>query len=173
MSGFLDYYAILEVDPAATPDQLRAAFKKQALRWHPDRNRDVDTTEQMRAVIEAKLILLDPEAREKYDREYRRFRAESARTAEAPGPSRRQTAAPRPAPPAEDFAVDDELLKKWMENAKRQSVGLVAQAIRDFKGMSAAGAGAAAKEAVNVLAMQILIGVLATVVILLVRACKG
>ena len=61
---FKDYYAILEIDVTASEEDIKAAFKKQALKWHPDRNIGKDTTSIMQDINEAKLILLDFEARE-------------------------------------------------------------------------------------------------------------
>ena len=37
--AFIDYYKILNVSEKATPDDIKIAFKKQAMKWHPDRNK--------------------------------------------------------------------------------------------------------------------------------------
>ena len=78
---FQDYYQILEIEFGANSEQIKSAFKKQAMKWHPDKNLDKDTTEIMQAINEAKLILLDPEARAKYDKEYLKFIYEKQRRA--------------------------------------------------------------------------------------------
>lgn len=71
---FKDYYAILEIDVSASKDDIKSAFKIQSLRWHPDRNIGNNTTSIMQDINEAKLILLDTEARERYNKEYHNFK---------------------------------------------------------------------------------------------------
>ncbi|MBX2893552.1 MAG: DnaJ domain-containing protein [Saprospiraceae bacterium] len=51
---FKDYYAILEIGNDATSEEIKSAFKKQALNWHPDRNPGVDTTSKMQVINEAR-----------------------------------------------------------------------------------------------------------------------
>ena len=60
---FIDYYELLEIDSSASPVDIKSAFKKQALKWHPDKNPGIDTTEMMQRINEAYLILKDEEAR--------------------------------------------------------------------------------------------------------------
>ena len=71
---FRDYYAILAIDQNANQEEIKSAFKRQALKWHPDKNPGIDTTSKMQLINEAKLILLDRDARGKYDVEYNRYK---------------------------------------------------------------------------------------------------
>ena len=77
MKPFIDYYAILGICPNATTTDIKTAFKKQSLKWHPDRNRGIDTTKKMQEINEAKRILLDKALKVKYNRDYSRFKESS------------------------------------------------------------------------------------------------
>ena len=55
---FIDYYALLEVDFNATSEEIKIAFKKQALKWHPDRNLGKDTTKMNNPAAELRGIML-------------------------------------------------------------------------------------------------------------------
>lgn len=63
-----DYYEILAVDRTATQTQIRAAFKRMAMRYHPDRNPgNKDAEETFKIVNEAYHTLSDPEKKLRYD----------------------------------------------------------------------------------------------------------
>jgi DnaJ-class molecular chaperone len=62
------FYQILQVDPAADPEVIDAAFRRLALKYHPDRSTDSNAAERMRELLEAKNILSDPTRRRAYDR---------------------------------------------------------------------------------------------------------
>jgi hypothetical protein len=61
------YYQTLQVDPAADPEVIDAAFRRLALKYHPDRSTVPDAADRMRDLLEAKAILSDPSRRRAYD----------------------------------------------------------------------------------------------------------
>lgn len=68
MAGKQDYYEILGVSRTASPEEIKKAFKKMALKYHPDRNPgDKEAEEKFKKVNEANEVLSDPEKRQIYD----------------------------------------------------------------------------------------------------------
>ncbi|XP_061663820.1 dnaJ homolog subfamily B member 9-like [Syngnathoides biaculeatus] len=63
-----DYYDILGVPRDATERQIKKAFHKLALKYHPDRNKDWDAEAKFREVAEAYETLSDDKRRRDYDR---------------------------------------------------------------------------------------------------------
>jgi len=61
------YYQVLQVDPAADPEVIDAAFRRLALKYHPDRSAVPDAADRMRQLLEAKACLSDPAKRRAYD----------------------------------------------------------------------------------------------------------
>jgi molecular chaperone DnaJ len=62
-----DYYEVLGVDRKATKDEIRRAYRKLALKYHPDRNKEPDAAEKFKEVSEAYAILSDDNKRLQYD----------------------------------------------------------------------------------------------------------
>lgn len=52
-------YIILGVPPTATQEQIRSAYKKLILKWHPDRNKSPEAEEMTKKIIAAYTILKD------------------------------------------------------------------------------------------------------------------
>ncbi|HDL90589.1 MAG TPA: J domain-containing protein [Thermodesulforhabdus norvegica] len=68
-----DYYKILGVRPDATKDEIKKAYRRLALQYHPDRNPgDPQAEEMFKKISEAYAVLIDPEKRAQYDR-YRMY----------------------------------------------------------------------------------------------------
>ena len=65
---FKDYYKILGVEKSATKDEINKAFRKLALKYHPDKNPNNKAAEEkFKEITEAHEVLSDPEKRKKYD----------------------------------------------------------------------------------------------------------
>lgn len=63
-----DYYEVLGVDKNATADELKKAYRKLALKYHPDRNPgDKEAEEKFKEAAEAYDVLSNPDKRSKYD----------------------------------------------------------------------------------------------------------
>jgi curved DNA-binding protein len=65
---YKDYYKILGVDRKATQDEIKKAFRKLAMKYHPDQNKDnKQAEEKFKEINEAYEVLSDPKKRERYD----------------------------------------------------------------------------------------------------------
>ena len=99
MSSASDHYATLQVDPSASPEQVKAAYLRQVSIWHPDRNPSEQATARTARINAAWEVLGDPARRATYDR--RRKRAATASPSSRPAtPSARRAQPARTARPA-------------------------------------------------------------------------
>ena len=65
----LDYYEVLGIQKNASDAEIKSAFRKKAMQYHPDRNTgDKAAEEKFKEVFEAYSVLSDPDKKEKYDR---------------------------------------------------------------------------------------------------------
>lgn len=63
-----DYYEILEIEKDASIDDIKRAYRKLALKYHPDINKqDVDAKDKFIEIKEAYETLVDPQKRQIYD----------------------------------------------------------------------------------------------------------
>ncbi|MCJ7633922.1 molecular chaperone DnaJ [Candidatus Bathyarchaeota archaeon] len=62
-----DYYEILSVSKNASKDEIKEAYRKLAMQYHPDRNKSPDAEEKFKELSEAYAVLSDDDKRKQYD----------------------------------------------------------------------------------------------------------
>ena len=67
MANKRDYYEILGISKNANDEQIKSAFRKKALEFHPDRNKAENAEQKFKEINEAYQIISDSEKRSKYD----------------------------------------------------------------------------------------------------------
>ena len=76
-----DIYAFLSITPTSTESEIRKAYRKQSLLYHPDKNPSPSAVEKFHHLNVALAILLSPTARIAYDNVRKAKAAKAARTA--------------------------------------------------------------------------------------------
>ena len=139
----INYYDLLGVSRDASLKEINKAYKREASKWHPDKNSAPEAKERMQLINEARFILTDNDARTRYNREleaYYAFKSEADYD--------------------KDYVFKDEILFKWMQNAKKQSKDLTVAAIDDLIGMSSSAVSAAYNKTKYLIAIYLSIIVL-------------
>ncbi|KAJ0012994.1 hypothetical protein NQD34_017328 [Periophthalmus magnuspinnatus] len=62
-----DFYKVLGVSPDSNEDEIKKAYRKLALKFHPDKNSDAEAEDKFKEIAEAYEILTDPKKRNIYD----------------------------------------------------------------------------------------------------------
>ena len=68
MAAKRDYYEVLEVSKNTTPEEIKKAYRKKAIQYHPDKNPgDKQAEEKFKEAAEAYEVLSNPEKKQRYD----------------------------------------------------------------------------------------------------------
>ena len=62
-----DFYKLLGISKTATPDEIKKAYRKLALQYHPDRNKTKEASAKFKEIGKAYEVLSDPQKRQTYD----------------------------------------------------------------------------------------------------------
>lgn len=62
-----DYYKILGIPAGSNEDEIKKAYRRMALKFHPDKNKDPNAEEKFKEIAEAYEVLSDPKKRVIYD----------------------------------------------------------------------------------------------------------
>lgn len=143
---FVDYYSLLEISSDSSVAEIKNAYKKQALRWHPDKNSQ-DTTHRMQLINEAKLILLDEEARKRYNIEYLKFRQSQNEEKFKQTDTKKESESEFERKESysyeyREYNIQDDVLASWIQNARRQAKEIIKETIE----LSSVGGKAALQE---------------------------
>ena len=83
-TDFKDYYSVLGVKKNASPDEIKKAFRKLAVKYHPDRNPNNKIAEEkFKEISEAYEVLSDKENRQKYD-QFGRYWQQAGKASQSP-----------------------------------------------------------------------------------------
>merc|ERR1712130_920733 len=66
--GGKDFYKVLGIVKGATDDEIKKAYRKMALKYHPDKNKAPDADEKFKDIAYAYEVLSDKKKRDVYDR---------------------------------------------------------------------------------------------------------
>lgn len=134
---FVDHYAVLGLAYNASKEEIRIAYRTLAKRWHPDRNPDIDTTQQMQQIVSSYTLLKDDEAKERYNREYERFKKTTFAEDTTNSNNKKYNSKKEPFSQHNyDYEPVDEILKDWMERANQQAKDFVANLTKEAKGIA-------------------------------------
>ena len=111
-----DYYKILEINPGATKEEVKKAYRKMALKWHPDKNKSEEATQRMQDINEAYKILYDDILREKYYREYLLFMKYGQEQDNSKDEQKKEQTQPY-----YDYEIYDESLKEAIRQAREEA----------------------------------------------------
>lgn len=135
-----DYYKILNTPRYSSAEEVKFAYRTMSMKWHPDKNPNANVTTIMQDINEAYAILKDPIKRERYNKEYDIFFAQSTSM------SFTQSETEYSEEYEYDYNIKDEELKDDIANARQYAKDLVDEFLKSFKEASKAAVKSAAKQ---------------------------
>lgn len=137
---FTDYYIVLGVDISASAEKIKTAYRSLSKKWHPDLNSDSDVTNIMQLINEAYCILGNPQKRERYNEEYRKYQEYRKRTEIARHAAQQNRennfqheSTHKSTSFNSDYNVSDEYVKSDIENARKRAKEYVDEFMQELR----------------------------------------
>lgn len=137
---FIDYYKVLGVVISASAEEIKTAYHSLSKKWHPDLNPDRDVTDIMQLINEAYCILGNPQKRERYNEEYRKYQEYRKRTEiarQAAQQHRKSNSQHESTHQSTSFNseynVSDEHVKSDIENARKRAKEYVDEFMQELR----------------------------------------
>ena len=134
-----NHYKTLELEPTATKEEVKKAYRRLALQFHPDKNKSPDAHEKFIAINEAYLLIYDNEARIKYDHEYQYYFGQKVRTESTNSQQHRHEEKREEAKSSNqkqrESQFEDEDLNQWTRNARQQAESFAKMSFDDFSNL--------------------------------------
>lgn len=162
---FVDYYNVLEIEYTSSESDIKKAFRSCSIKYHPDKNPDIDSTSKMQDINEAYLILKDREAKARYDVQYfnyKEFYQKETNNHSSDESFKNDFS----------FSFDDDILKRWMMNARRQAFTLAKESIKEFKELGVKSVKEGGKKAGEMLIAQIGVAILFSIIFAFSKSCS-
>ena len=169
---FKDYYKILGVSLSANDAEIKKAYREMSMKWHPDRNPDIDVTATMQDINEAYTILKDAVKRSRYDKEYQRFRGTFDKEDKAQDTVKTENDNQSQSEWTYEYDVQDENLKEDIKNAREYAKKLVKEFLKELKESSKVAVKGAATNAFNYTIGWVVAGIILTIIGSIIRTCN-
>ena len=162
MATEVDYYELLEIERGADDKSVKTAFRRLAMRYHPDKNPGRDTKQQMQDVNEAYNILKDDISKGHYDKEYLTFKQVIA--VRKPEPKQQESSYSYNDRYDYDYDIQDEDLRDDVNEAREAARNYVNEFFSALRENSKAAASGAWEE----MKVYVYIGIIGTIIYLLI-----
>lgn len=169
---FKDYYKILGISISADNAEIKRAYRQLSIKWHPDKNPDIEVTSTMQDINEAYAILKDPVKKSRYDEEYRRFREAFEQIETTNDKVKNEEKKSSQSNWSYEYEVQDENLKDDIISARKYARELVEKFLKELKESSIVAAKGAATNAFNYAVAWMAAGIIITIIGGLLRTCK-
>ena len=126
---FKDYYRILCIAFHSSASEIKAAYREQSKRWHPDINPDANSVKVMQDINEAYAILKDETKKTRYDKEYLLY----LKSQNIKKPSVTNSKNEYQNKENFDYSVQDEQVKQDIHDAHEYAVKLVNEFLQTLK----------------------------------------